>query len=157
MPFIKMALDAKEASVAPEAEYDLRIFKVEEKKTGDKSKIPGEPMLLVMINIESTDGSAYAPVFHNVMLLTNKTPTENHQLYKLGVQRFLAAFNIPGEADGFDTDDFIGATGRMLVVQGEDNEGNPRNEIKLPRLNEEEEETEEVDKPARGRRRTAAA
>lgn len=154
MPFIKMALDAKEPVVAPEAEYDLRIFKVEEKKTGDKSKIPGEPMLLVMINIEEP-GESYAPIFHNLMLLTSKTPEEHHSLYKLGVQRFLAAFNISGDDGGFDTDDFVGATGRMLVTQGEDDKGDPRNEIKLPRLDEEPEE--EAEKPARGRRRTAAA
>lgn len=155
MPFIKMALDAKEPVVAPEAEYDLRIFKVEEKKTGDKSKVPGEPMLLVMINIEEP-GESYAPIFHNLMLLTNKTPEEHHQLYKLGVQRFLAAFNISGDDGGFDTDDFVGSTGRMLVTQGEDNEGNPRNEIKLPRLDEEPDEQAQAEERApRGRRRAA--
>lgn len=154
MPFIKMALDAKEPVVAPEAEYDLRIFKVEEKKTGDKSKIPGEPMLLVMLNIEEP-GASYAPIFHNIMLVTSKTPEEHHQLYKLGVQRFLSCFNIAGEADGFDTDDFVGATGRCLVVQAEGEQG-PRNELRLPRLDEEEEEQVAEAKP-RGRRRADAA
>lgn len=153
MPFIKMALDAKESVVAPEGEYDLRIFKVEEKKTGDKSKRPGEPMLLVMINIEEP-GQSYAPVFHNLMLMSGNTPPEHHQLYKLGVQRFLATFNIKGDSDGFDTDDFVGSTGRCLVTQGEGENGEPRNELKLPRLDEEE---EEVATPApRGRRRAGA-
>lgn len=158
MPFIKMALDAKEPVVAPEAEYDLRIFKVEEKKTGDKSKRPGEPMLLVMINIEEP-GESYAPVFHNLMLLTSNTPEEHQQLYKLGVQRFLACFNISGDHGGFDTDDFVGATGRCLVVQGEDDKGEPRNELKLPRLDEEGDEKEPLalDAKPRGRRRSAEA
>lgn len=155
MPFIKMALDAKEPVVAPEAEYDLRIFKVEEKKTGDKSKRPGEPMLLVMMNIEEP-GESYAPIFHNLMLLTGNTPEEHQQLYKLGVQRFLAAFNIPGDQGGFDTDDFIGATGRMLVIQGEDDKGDPRNEIKLPRLDEEGTVEEQMEVKPRGRRRAGA-
>lgn len=154
MPFIKMALDAKEGVVAPEAEYDLRIFKVEEKKTGEKSKRPGEPMLLVMLNIEEP-GQNYQPLFHNLMLLSGNTPTEHHQLYKLGVQRFLACFNIKGDSDGFDTDDFVGSTGRCLVVQSEGENGEPRNELKLPRLDEEGEEEVAEAKP-RGRRRAEA-
>lgn len=152
MPFIKMALDAKEGVVAPEAEYDLRIFKVEEKKTGDKSKIPGEPMLLVMINIEEP-GQSYQPVFHNLMLVTGNTPEQNVNMYKLNVQRFLSCFNIKGDSDGFDTDDFVGSTGRALIIQGEDDKGEPRNELKLPRLDESDEEV--VEKP-RGRRRAIA-
>lgn len=149
MPFIKMALDAKEPVIAPEAEYDLRIFKVEDKKTGPNSKTPGEPMLLVMINIEEPGAGPFAPIFHNLMLVTKNTPEKNVELYKLGVQRFLACFNITGDAEGFDTDDFQGSTGRCLVTQ-EDGEQGPRNVLKLPRLDDEPDEAPK--KASRGRR-----
>lgn len=134
MAFIKVALDAQEPEVAPDAEYDLRIVKCDEKKTGPKSKIPGEPYVSVMIVIEEA-GMEYLPIWHTIMIPTAKTNEENVPRYKLGIQRFLSAFNIPGDADGFDTDDFPGSTGRCAVVQTENDEtGEPRNELRLPRL-----------------------
>lgn len=108
-------------------------------------------MLLVMINIEEP-GQTYQPVFHNLMLVTGNTPEQNVNMYKLNVQRFLATFNIKGDSDGFDTDDFVGSTGRALIIQGEDDKGEPRNELKLPRLDESD-EAEVVEAKPRGRRR----
>lgn len=134
MAFIKVALDAQEPEVAPDADYDLRIVKCEEAKSGEKAKIPGEPYLKVMIVIEEP-GVEYLPIWHNIMIPTKKTSEDNVPRYKLGIQRFLSVFNIPGDADGFDTDDFLGATGRCAVVQTEnDQTGEPRNELRLPRL-----------------------
>ncbi len=136
MAFVKVALDAQEPSVAPDGEYDLRIVKCDEKKTGPNSKIPGEPMLAVMIVIEEP-GAEYLPIWHNLMIPTKNTAEDNVQRYKLGIQRFLSTFGIAGDADGFDTDDMVGATGRCNVVQTEDERnGEPRNELRLPRLHE---------------------
>ena len=136
MAFIKVALDAKEPEVAPDGEYELRIVKCEEKKTGQSSKKPGEPYVSVMIVIEEP-GAEYLPIWHTLMIPTKNTDEDNIPRYKLGIQRFLQCFNIPGDADGFDTDDFAGATGKSNVVQTEnDQTGEPRNELRLPRLSE---------------------
>lgn len=136
MAFVKVALDAQEPEVAPDGEYDLRVVKCEEKKTGPQSKIPGEPMLTAMIIIEEP-GVEYLPIWHNLMIPTKNTVEENVVRYKLNIQRFLHTFGIAGDADGFDTDDFAGATGRSPVVQTEDERsGEPRNELRLPRLSE---------------------
>ena len=133
MAFIKVALDAQEPSVAPDGEYDLRVIRVEEKKSGPNAKIPGEPYLSVMIGVEEP-GVDYLPVWHTMMIPTKNTDPDNVPRYKLGIQRFLSCFNIKGDADGFDTDDFPGATGRANLVQSEGQDGEPRNELRLPRL-----------------------
>jgi hypothetical protein len=127
MPFIGVKLDAKEATLAPEG------------KTGEKSKIPGEPMLEVMIVHEGSgpDGENYAPIFHTLMIPTGKTPEKNVEMYKLNIQRFLHMFNIKGDSDGFDTDDFPGATAKdVAVTQEEGDDEVTRNKIKLERLPE---------------------
>jgi len=133
MAFIKVALDAQEPTVAPDGEYDLRIVKAEEKKSGTSAKIPGEPYVSVMIIIEEP-GVDYQPFWHTLMVPTQKTDAENVNRYKLNIQRFLACFGISGDADGFDPDDFPGSTGRANLVQGEDQNGETKNELRLPRL-----------------------
>lgn len=162
MPFIEVKLDAKESVTAPEGRYDLRINAVKEKKTGEKSKIPGEPMLEVMILNETPgpNGETYAPVFHTLMIPTGKTPERNVDMYKLNIQRFLAQFNIPGDANGFDTDDFIGATAKdaVLTQSDADDNGPARNNLRLERLPDDEEEDATPKRGAaaagpRGRRR----
>lgn len=156
MPFIKMALDAKEALIAPEGRYPLRIIKQEMAKTGDKSKIPGEPMIKVMIANEEP-GANYVPVFHQLMLITGKTPDDNKQMYKLNIQRFLALFNIKGDSDGFDTDDFVGAEtgpdGGLLKQDAEYDPDNPKNVLVPDRLDGDDEDAAAEDAPVSSRRR----
>lgn len=136
MAFVKVALDAQEPEVAPDGEYDLRIVKAEIKASGPGAKIPGEPYVNVMVLIEEP-GAEYKPVWHTLMVPTNKTEEKNVNNYKLNIQRFLACFNIRGDADGFDTDDFPGSTGRCNVVQAtNDQSGELENKLRLPRLSE---------------------
>lgn len=143
MPFISVKLDAKESKVAPEGRYPLRVNKVEEKKTGAAAKFPGEKYFGIMILNESTEGN-YMPVFWNLMLPdATKHDEQTVRLRKLEIQRFLAQFNVPGDANGFDTDDLIGANaeGTLVVNDSEDDKGKarePRNELKLDRLDTDE-------------------
>ncbi len=58
MPFISVKLDAKESKIAPEGRYPLRVIKVDERKTGPKSKNPGETYYAVMIANESPEGTS---------------------------------------------------------------------------------------------------
>lgn len=156
MPFIQVALDAKEALIAPEGRYPLRIIKTEMAKTGDKSKIPGEPMIKVMISNEEP-GKNYAPVFHQLMIITPKTPDDNKQMYKLNIQRFLALFNIKGDSTGFDTDDFVGAEtgpeGGLLKQDAEYDPENPKNVLVPDRLDGGDDEDEAAEEAPVSRRR----
>lgn len=150
MPFISVKLDAKESKIAPEGRYPLRVIKVDEKKTGPKSKNPGETYYAVMIANESPEGN-FSPVFWNCMLPGPKQEENVQRMRKLEIQRFLQQFNITGDSDGFDTDDFIGASAECLLTISEMENGDSRNELKLDRLNDSEEKTEETPR-RRGRR-----
>lgn len=154
MAFISVKLDAKESKVAPEGRYPLRINKVEQKKTGEKAKHPGETYYGVMITNESPEGD-FAPVFHNIMLPGPNHDEQANRLRKLEIQRLLAQFNVPGDSSGFDTDDLVGATAEGLLTLGEDDKHEPRNELKLDRLDTDEEEAKEEEQTERrrGRRR----
>ena len=98
-------------------------------------------MLNVMITNETPgeNGETFSPIFHTLMIPTGKTPEKNVEMYKLNIQRFLHMFNIPGDENGFDTDDFAGATAKdVTVTQEEGDDDVVRNKIKLDRLPDEE-------------------
>jgi len=128
MPFIKQALDAKEPESAPEGERDLRIVKVDDETPTKK----GDPMITVTIKIQ--DEENFALFNHWILLVGPKIKKENHEMYKLNIQRFLQVFDIPYEDDGFDSDDLQGATGRCFLVEDEGDDGIIRNKLRLPKL-----------------------
>lgn len=139
MPFIEQAIsDAKEAVAVPEAEYDLRIINAEtqlSKKAAEKGATE-DNMVHVLIAIDSPEYPNAAPIHHYLMLVTD--PEEkNNALYLIGQKRFLVAFGIPYERNGFDIDDFPNATARCLVTLDENQQGEPVNQLKLPRIKEE--------------------
>jgi hypothetical protein len=118
MPFIEQAVsDAVEDELVPEGEYELRIVahETKENKAGT-----GE---LIQVQIEITDPpegiKSPAPIFHYLSLVgPNDEPKSKS--FKLRMQRrFLECFSIPFEGNGFNDDDFDGATGRCLVTQQE--------------------------------------
>ena len=134
MPFISVALqDAKEPEAVPEGEYDLRIMKHED----GESKKSGNPMTTIFIKIEDAAHPNAALVRHWLVPPTNETPADQRQMRLLDIKRFLTAFNIPMEGEGFNSDDLDGATARCMLTQDEDEEsGNVYNRLKLPRLKE---------------------
>jgi hypothetical protein len=133
MGFINVALDdAKEAEVVPEGEYDLRIIKAED---GESKK--GNPMTSILIKIEDAPIPNAAPVRHWLTYPDNKTPADQRNMRLLDIKRFLTLFGVPITADGFDSEDLVGATARAYLTQEEgDNNGEVYNRIKLPRLKE---------------------
>lgn len=150
MPFIQVKLDAKESKTAPEGRYPLRIIKVDQKKTGEKSKHPGETYYMLMLSNDQPDGN-FSPVFTNLMFPNGEYDENVNNMRKLDIQRLLAQFNIAGSADGFDTDDLLGASAECMLTVGEDDKGNKRNEVRLDRLDSDE--GDEEDKPSRRRGR----
>lgn len=73
------------------------------------------------------------------------------------LKRFLVAFNIPHDEDGFDVEDFPGAASELeLRLSDPDENGNVYNRLVLPRLPDEEEAGGEEEAPAPTRRAPAA-
>ncbi|PWT71752.1 MAG: hypothetical protein C5B59_17385 [Bacteroidetes bacterium] len=154
MGFIKQSLsDVKEAEVVPgEREYDLRVVSVTSKKSKawEEAGNDSDNMIQLVIAIEDPEFPDASPIFENIMLTRPddgdpKTTTFN-KMALLKQRRILECLGVPYEADGWDPDDLIDATGRatVLKVEAEDKNGKKtgeyRNEIRWPRLAREEKE-----------------
>lgn len=135
MAFINVKLgDAQENKPVPEGEkYDLRIVKVEEKKSKK-----GNDMTVATIKVED-------PRFPNAELINfyllspnDKTEPATAASFLRNNARFLQLFSVPYTDDGYDTDDLLGATANAVLAQEEDNEtqGLMRNKVVLPRMKE---------------------
>lgn len=143
MPFIDMGdefADTKEPELAPEDTYDLRCEDVDHITEGGKNNIR------VRIRIEGGD---FQPIFHYLALpqpdKDKKRDAEKGE--ELGTtskwkmlmtKRFLHAFGVPYEANGFDPNDIMGASARLGVTQDsftrEDGSVMRNNKIQLPPL-----------------------
>lgn len=139
MPFINARIgDAKESEPVPDGQYDLRIAKVDEKKS---KKPPHYDMLLLTITIEDPNFPNASPVFHNMLFPKEDTEERTANLFQLGNARLLTAFGVPFDDNGFDSDDLLGATAKGITVQQEENPetGDPTNRLILPRLDSQKE------------------
>jgi len=126
MPFIDESLDdVGEAKPAPEGEYDLRIVKAEE--TTSKN---GNAMAEVIIVFEDPSIDAL-PIRHYMTKWDHDTPSDQVRMRKLEFKRFFTCFNI--DPDG-EVVDWVGNTGRSLVIQEEGQDGNTYNRLRLPKL-----------------------
>lgn len=132
MAFIKQDLgDVRESQPVPEGEYDLRIIKadrVESKK--------GNMMTKVLIRIDDPDYPNASPISHFLVDITKDTPEDQAQMRKLDQKRFLVAFDVPHDDNGYDSDDLPGAEARMLLTRDENDDGMVFNRLRLPRLQE---------------------
>lgn len=130
MTFINMNLDdAKEATIAPESEYDLVI----DNATFGESK-NGKPQIVCYIAIE--DHPEFRSIRHNVSMPAPEDDADKARFKKLMLKRFMHMFSIPWGGDGINVEDFLGARTRGLVKQGEPNPdtGDIYNELVVPRL-----------------------
>ena len=149
MPFIDLGSEfgeTKETPLAPEAEYDLNVFKLEHDTDNGKNN------LVATIKFEGED---YAPFRHWISLPSAKDadndakkghePGTTSRMKMLMAKRFCYLFDIPYDANGFNTDDFLGARCRGQVTQdtvtsNKDNSTFNVNKLVLPRLPDEESE-----------------
>jgi len=138
MPFIEvkgLGDDYEDVPVA-EGRYNLRITDARDQlaKDGESAQI------LTIVAIESTeDGEALednvASVFHYLTFPKASDDVDAVRTKMRMNTRFLKAFNVPFEADGFASEDMPGCTACLLLTQAEW-EGNLRNEIVLPKVQE---------------------
>lgn len=153
MPLIDLGQefsDTKEAKVANEGQYDLRIEDIAETKEYAKWHY----QLRVRIT-GVDDADDLAPIFHYLTVPTDKDREEQAssddeiakkareriRMKMLSAKRLFAAFNVPVQATGFDPMDLLGASSRLPVLKEIPEDGPyagiPQNRLKLPQMAEE--------------------
>jgi len=145
MPRFEIPLgDVREEKVAPEGMYDLRVFDAkeidcspEDMKDPDKN-----PRIAVSVAVESMPG--VTPVNHTLWMPKPSQEISRQERSMRGIKRFFHAFDVPYDADGFTTEDLVGATGHLRLKQGsyksKDGDHVPQNTLVLPRIKEEEDD-----------------
>lgn len=132
MPFIKVPLsDAKEQEPVPEGTYPVRIVKAE-----DGTSKKGNMMTTVTLRIEDPDFPNASLFSHWITYPGPNTPADQRAMRLRDIGRFLELFEIPGEPDGFNTDDLMGATATADIKQ-EPSDDDPNviyNRLVLPRM-----------------------
>ena len=142
MPFIKAAIkDAREPELVPEAKYDLEILS-HKCLDGEGNTVSAEDdptRIQCVIRIDSDDHPNAELVFHTLWL---KSAKEEYVASTLrDMRRFLAAFEVPFEENGFNPDDLDEAKASVITVyQKEGNDVVMRHSLRLPRYNEESQE-----------------
>jgi hypothetical protein len=132
MPLIDLPdLDQNfESEPVPEGQYDVRVAKFE----ATESKA-GKPMYKVMLIVEDQEFPNAAPV-NFFLSIPTKNDEERAKTFKMQqMKRFLTAFSIPYEANGFSDEDVEGATARQLSISQAPptEDGRVYNEVHLPR------------------------
>ena len=150
MAFIEIDLGGvKEAEAVPEGTYDLRVAAFDLMKSKK-----GNDMYKAVIIIEDERYPNAKPM-SEYLTLPGKDHDEAARAFLLrSLKRFLAVFGVPFEANGFNDEDVVGATGHCLVVQDEpDENGEIWNSLRAPRLKEDDavEDKAQTRRPARRR------
>lgn len=92
----------------------------------------------IRISIGIDDHLDAPNVSHFCSLPKSDDDDRKAQFKALMMKRFLVAFNIPHDDDGFDVEDFPGATAELeLRLSDPDDNGNVYNRLVLPRLKDE--------------------
>lgn len=134
MAFINAKLDdsVKEGEIVPEGEYDLRIVKASRKETkkGDRE------MTVVVIKIDDPEYPDAPPIMQYLVDSKSGDDSDQVRMRSVELKRFLQAFGVAMQADGYDDEDLPGATAKCMVVQEEGDDKVIRNRIRLPRLRE---------------------
>lgn len=109
--------DAKLPDVAPEDRYSLQVIGAEHKKS-NKGK------LMTEIRIKIMGEERYKELRHYIMDELPEDP-EKAEGAQWRAQRFLDLFSIPYDDEGFDTEDFAGATAENVLVTVNEPQADP--------------------------------
>lgn len=133
MSFVSVNVEeVKEPAPVEEGNYDLVCSNAEEKE----SKSSGKPMIACTIEIMEHPDAPTIFMFLPLPAEGDEPKARNFKLLQL--KRFLTAFDIPFDSDGFNVEDFNGATATQCRVKlsEPDDEGRVRNEVVLPSITE---------------------
>ena len=129
MSFIEVAIaEAREPTVQPEGAYDLVIEKA------DLYKKDGSDKTSVRCIIGFDEVPEAANIFHYQSLPGPSDDAEKVNNKLLMLKRFLTAFSIPFEGNGFAVEDCVGARGRFFVTQEPDLNNIPRNVLTFKKV-----------------------
>jgi hypothetical protein len=121
--------DIQESRPVPNGRYDLVIASADE----EKSKSSGKDQIKISLGIQGYDKAPN--VTHFISLPGGDDDSQKSNFKMLMLKRFLHAFRIPFDSDGFDVQDFLGATASCdLTLSEPDDNGNIYNRLQLPRL-----------------------
>jgi len=121
--------DVQESRPVPNGRYDVVIASADEGKNKDGTK----DQIKVSLGIQGHDTAPN--VTHFISLPGNGDDSQKTNFKMLLLKRFLHAFHIPYDADGFNVDDFPGASAKCdLTLSEPDDNGNIYNRLQLPRL-----------------------
>ncbi len=132
--FIKVAMsDAPEEGLCEEGRYDLRIIakKLKDTKAGDRK------LLQVTMMVEGIPD--VAPIMENLTFPNAKDWEDEKEMAKgfiRRVKRFIAAFGVTWQADGFPANELDGATADDILIKieiGKD-DNVERNKAIFPRI-----------------------
>jgi len=121
--------DIQESKPVPNGRYDLVIASADEGKNKEGTK----DQIKVSLGIQGQDKAPN--VTHFISLPSTGDDPQKSNFKMLLLKRFLFAFKIPFDSDGFNVDDFAGATASCdLTLSEPDDSGNIYNRLQLPRL-----------------------
>lgn len=127
--------DIPEEEAVPEGEYELEIINVGEPKIKEDTR---NTVITCSIRVCDPDFPNARLVSHSMVLPSEQTWEQNQDTARMMMRnnkRFLRCFGVEWTADGFETEDLQGATGKCHLVQ-EEYQGEPVNKLRLPRLRE---------------------
>lgn len=134
MPLIEVDFtEDYEDKTAPEGRYDLRISSAKEKTSQS-----GYNMVEAMLTVEGDEGVGIAPIFHYLIFPKADTEEKTKRMFMQNLTRFIAAFDVPHDKNGFNVEDMIGCTASEIpVIQEErgDMPGVMSAKIRLPIVN----------------------
>lgn len=120
--------DIQESRPVSNGRYDLIIATAEEGKSKN-----GADQLKVSIGIQGEDKAPN--LTHFISLPGGGDDAQKANFKMLLLKRFLHAFKIPYDSDGFNVEDFVGSTASCdLTLSEPDDSGNIYNRLQLPRL-----------------------
>lgn len=140
MTFIPVNFDdVVEPKPVPAGKYTVQIADAKIKMTGEKSKHPNKPQIVLSVGIVGHDD---APNFQHYVSLPHEEDEPASAKFKaLLYKRLMEAFNAPYEKNGIDPEGscfaLMGATAVLELKQESNDNGVVFNSMVLPRLQSE--------------------
>lgn len=122
--------DYQAPEVVPEGEYELQIHGYSEEPAAT-----GRPMVTCQIQVLNPPSDVANPslIWHRVLGLLDEDPPNTRNALLGNGKAFAQVFNLSAPQMN-NPMEWPGATGKCLVIIENDNQGVPRNALKLPRV-----------------------
>lgn len=93
----------------PAGRYPVRIVKVEDKETGPNAKVPGQPMLSLVLKVTADcEDHADEQLFFNSVHPNDTMSEKGKKMATAKLKQLIIAAGLDIEGDSFDTSDLYG-------------------------------------------------